>query len=145
MLCFIGAFFGLAIARLIFYVITVVVAPPGIWIFPKRFAGVVRVASHIRRLTRHCCRSNRSFYCGSGMFQRKKGAKKGTTPAGKEKRASNGGAYIKEVESESPDSSRPGSRAARWRRYRTWIRQVCLRQRFCTFCEGYVLSLIIMA
>ena len=34
-------------------------------------------------------------------------------PAGKEKRASNGGAYIEEVESESPDSSRPGSRAAR--------------------------------
>jgi translocation protein SEC62 len=40
----IGLFFGLAIFRLIFYVITLVVAKPGIWIFPKLFddVGVVR-------------------------------------------------------------------------------------------------------
>lgn len=43
----IAAFFGLAIVRLIFYVISVVVAPPGVWIFPKLFAdvGVVSTAS----------------------------------------------------------------------------------------------------
>lgn len=46
MLGLIAAFFGLAIVRLIFYVITIVVAPPGIWIFPKLFAdvGVVSTA-----------------------------------------------------------------------------------------------------
>lgn len=48
----------------------------------------------------------------------KKGGKKkkGKTPAGKtpeEKLANNGGAYIEEVENESPDSSGPGSRSAR--------------------------------
>jgi translocation protein SEC62 len=40
MLGLIGLFFALAIVRLIFYVITVVVASPGIWIFPKLFADV---------------------------------------------------------------------------------------------------------
>lgn len=49
MLGLIGAFFGLAIVRLVFYVVTVVVASPGIWIFPKLFAdvGVVSSASLI--------------------------------------------------------------------------------------------------
>lgn len=36
----IGLFFALAIVRLIFYIITIIVAPPGIWIFPKLFADV---------------------------------------------------------------------------------------------------------
>ena len=36
----IGLFFALAIVRLIFYIITVVFASPGIWIFPKLFADV---------------------------------------------------------------------------------------------------------
>jgi translocation protein SEC62 len=40
MLGVIGLFFGLAIFRLIFYVITIVVAKPGIWIFPNLFADV---------------------------------------------------------------------------------------------------------
>jgi translocation protein SEC62 len=40
MLGLLGAFFGLAIIRLIFYIITVVVASPGIWIFPQLFADV---------------------------------------------------------------------------------------------------------
>lgn len=40
MLGLIGAFFGIAILRLIFYVITLVVAKPGIWIFPKLFDDV---------------------------------------------------------------------------------------------------------
>jgi len=37
---FIGLFIGLAIFRLIFYIITIIVASPGIWIFPKLFADV---------------------------------------------------------------------------------------------------------
>lgn len=40
MLGLIGLFFGIAIVRLIFYIITVLVASPGIWIFPKLFADV---------------------------------------------------------------------------------------------------------
>ena len=40
MLGVIGLFFGLAVFRLIFYVITIVAAKPGIWIFPNLFADV---------------------------------------------------------------------------------------------------------
>jgi translocation protein SEC62 len=40
MLGLIGLFFAIAIVRLIFYVITVVVASPGIWVFPQLFADV---------------------------------------------------------------------------------------------------------
>lgn len=36
----IGLFFAIAVVRLIFYIITLVVASPGIWIFPKLFADV---------------------------------------------------------------------------------------------------------
>ena len=36
----IGLFFAIAIVRLIFYIITIIVASPGIWIFPKLFADV---------------------------------------------------------------------------------------------------------
>ena len=39
-LALIGVFFGVAIVRLIFYIITLVVTPPGIWIFPQLFADV---------------------------------------------------------------------------------------------------------
>lgn len=45
----IGVFIGIAILRLIFYIITVVVTPPGIWVFPKLFAdvGVVSIPCHL--------------------------------------------------------------------------------------------------
>ena len=48
MLGLIGLFFAIAIVRLIFYIITVIVASPGIWIFPNLFAdvGFVRVFEH---------------------------------------------------------------------------------------------------
>lgn len=46
-LCLLGLFFLLAIVRLIFYVITVVVARPGIWIFPNLFEDVGIVESFI--------------------------------------------------------------------------------------------------
>ena len=47
----IGLFFGLAIFRLIFYIVTIVVAKPGIWIFPKLFddVGFVRAQTFNRR------------------------------------------------------------------------------------------------
>lgn len=47
----IGLFFAIAIVRLIFYIITVVVASPGIWIFPKLFADVGFVSLPKRELT----------------------------------------------------------------------------------------------
>lgn len=40
MLGLIGLFFAIAVVRLIFYIITIVVASPGIWIFPQLFADV---------------------------------------------------------------------------------------------------------
>lgn len=45
-LALIGLFFAIAIVRLIFYIITVIVASPGIWIFPKLFADVGFVSLH---------------------------------------------------------------------------------------------------
>nr|GAT52945.1 translocation protein [Mycena chlorophos] len=47
MLGLIGLFFAIAVVRLIFYIITVIVASPGIWIFPKLFADVGFVESFI--------------------------------------------------------------------------------------------------
>jgi len=43
----IGLFFVIAILRLIFYIITIIVASPGIWIFPQLFADVGFVDSFI--------------------------------------------------------------------------------------------------
>lgn len=43
----IGLLFAIAIVRLIFYIITVLVASPGIWIFPRLFADVGFVDSFI--------------------------------------------------------------------------------------------------
>jgi translocation protein SEC62 len=47
----VGLFVVLAVVRLIFYVITIVAASPGIWIFPNLFAdvGFVRVPSFVIR------------------------------------------------------------------------------------------------
>jgi hypothetical protein len=67
----VGVFFGLAIFRLIFYVITLLVAKPGIWIFPKLFddVGIVRACflHHPGPLVNsHCC-TDRIFYSSLGM------------------------------------------------------------------------------
>ncbi len=47
MLGLIALFFVIAILRLVFYIITVLVASPGIWVFPKLFADVGFVESFI--------------------------------------------------------------------------------------------------
>jgi translocation protein SEC62 len=56
----IGLFFVIAILRLIFYIITIIVASPGIWIFPQLFAdvGFVRVIS----LTAHDDKQSKRFF-----------------------------------------------------------------------------------
>ncbi|KIJ15944.1 hypothetical protein PAXINDRAFT_168918 [Paxillus involutus ATCC 200175] len=104
MLGLLAAFFGLAIVRLIFYIITVVVAAPGIWIFPKLFADVGVIESFI------------PFWEWDIPSKKASKKKKAKAPAGKtseEKLANNGGAFIEEVADESADPSRPGSRSAR--------------------------------
>ncbi|KAG2343140.1 translocation protein [Suillus weaverae] len=104
MLGLLGAFFGLAIIRLIFYIITVVIASPGIWIFPQLFADVGVIESFV------------PFW--EWDVQKKKAGKKkkAKAPAGanpEEQLANNGGAFIEEVGDESPEQSRPGTRSAR--------------------------------
>ncbi|KAF9528379.1 translocation protein Sec62-domain-containing protein [Crepidotus variabilis] len=104
MLGLIGLFFGIAIVRLIFYVITVIVASPGIWIFPQLFADVGFVESFIPLW---------EWDLPKKKSKKKKGDKeKKEKKSSKPKGSSNGeGAYIEEVV-ESGDS-RPQSRNAR--------------------------------
>lgn len=67
----IGVFIAIAIVRLIFYIITIVIVPPGIWIFPKLFADVGVVS---KKNTADCCltyiyyRLSRSYLFGNGTF-----------------------------------------------------------------------------
>ena len=49
----VGLFIAIAIVRLIFYIITIIVASPGIWIFPKLFADVGVVRPSYSRLPLH--------------------------------------------------------------------------------------------
>jgi len=90
--------------RLIFYIITVVVTPPGIWIFPQLFADVGFVDSFI------------PFYEWD-LPKKKKGKKAKSLEKGKGKeREKDSGtdqprtAYIEEVD--DSESSRPVSRNA---------------------------------
>lgn len=50
----VGLFFGIAILRLIFYIVSVVVASPGIWVFPKLFADVGFVSFKFHYITNSC-------------------------------------------------------------------------------------------
>lgn len=73
----IGLFIALSIFRLIFYVITLVVASPGIWIFPKLFADVGFVSDRMvsgagLRLPFPLLRLIHSFPVGTGTFHRQK-------------------------------------------------------------------------
>lgn len=74
----IGLFFVIAILRLIFYIITIIVASPGIWIFPQLFADVGFVRVIKRHMTNKLNRDNHLYYrstplylSGSGIFPRK--------------------------------------------------------------------------
>lgn len=65
----IGLFFAIAIVRLIFYIITVIVASPGIWIFPKLFAdvGFVSNFSDPSRVTSHILFTGGIIHSAMGM------------------------------------------------------------------------------
>jgi len=101
MLGLIGVFFGIALLRLIFYIITVVVTPPGIWVFPQLFADVGFIDSFI------------PFYEWD-YPKKKRGSKRAKVDKGKGKdknggdHAAVGGAFIEEVDDSS--DSRPVSR-----------------------------------
>jgi len=103
MLGLIGLFFAIAIFRLIFYIITILVASPGIWIFPNLFADVGFVDSFIPTW--------------EWDIPKKKSKKKGKKEKGKEtemememvqaeaeeKHSQNGGAFIEEVPEAAPE------------------------------------------
>ena len=73
----IGLLLVISIIRLIFYVITVLVASPGIWIFPRLFADVGFVRPHTHRVTLSnltaalVSRSTPSSLSGSGTFRKR--------------------------------------------------------------------------
>jgi len=102
----IGLFIAIAIVRLIFYIITLLVASPGIWIFPKLFADVGVIESFI------------PFWEWDLPKEKKKKKKLGADEKGKSKRSetstpvngASAGAYIEELESSG--ASRPQSRSA---------------------------------
>lgn len=103
-LVLIGVFFGIAVVRLIFYIITLLAAPPGIWIFPQLFADVGFVDSFIPLYEWD--------YPKKKKGKKVKGSDKGK---GKEKEKNSGteqprSAYIEEVD--DSESSRPVSRNA---------------------------------
>ncbi|KJA21400.1 hypothetical protein HYPSUDRAFT_42042 [Hypholoma sublateritium FD-334 SS-4] len=101
MLGLIGLFFALAIVRLIFYIITIVVASPGIWIFPQLFADVGFVDSFIPLW---------EWDLPKTKTKKKKGDKK-SKKSSADKHKDNGGAFIEEVA--GSEDSRPHSRNAR--------------------------------
>lgn len=78
----VGLFFAIAIVRLIFYIITILVASPGIWIFPNLFAdvGFVRTRDLIFCPSAHeviLTRSIRLYHCGSGIYPRRRPRRSG--------------------------------------------------------------------
>ncbi|CCL98210.1 uncharacterized protein FIBRA_00204 [Fibroporia radiculosa] len=93
----VGLFLAVAVIRLIFYIITIIVASPGIWIFPKLFADVGFVESFIP--------------LWEWDLPKKKGKKKRVEKEKGKGKAAAEGAYIEEVADSG--SSRPSSRTAR--------------------------------
>jgi len=98
----VGLFFVIAIVRLIFYIVTLLVASPGIWIFPKLFADVGFVESFIPLW---------EWDLPKKKTKKRKGKEPKSSATSTEKLSANG-AYIEEVEDSGEGSSRPHSRNA---------------------------------
>ncbi|KAF5334606.1 hypothetical protein D9611_011993 [Ephemerocybe angulata] len=103
MLGLIGLFFAIAILRLIFYVITVVVASPGIWVFPQLFADVGFVESFIPLWEWDLPKKKKSKKT-KGDSKKEKSSSKGKSRV--EASTSNGGAFIEEVQEEEQPRQR---------------------------------------
>jgi len=99
----VGLFFAIAIARLIFYIGSVVVASPGIWIFPKLFADVGFVESFTPLW---------EWDLPKKKLKKRKGKEPKSNAASSAEKLSTNGAYIEEVEDSGEGSSRPHSRNA---------------------------------
>jgi len=98
----VGLFFAIAIVRLVFYIVTVLVASPGIWIFPKLFADVGFVESFIPLW---------EWDLPKKKAKKRKGKETKSGPANStEKLSANG--IEEEVEDSGDGSSRPHSRNA---------------------------------
>lgn len=74
----IGLFFVVAILRLIFWLITIVAAPPGIWIFPQLFADVGFVDSFIPFWEWDIKKTKKSKKDGKSKKSSKEGSRSGT-------------------------------------------------------------------
>ncbi|ESK90150.1 translocation protein sec62 [Moniliophthora roreri MCA 2997] len=107
MLGLIALFFVIAIIRLIFYIVTVIVASPGIWIFPQLFADVGFVESFIPLWEWDIPKKKSKKKRGD------KAAKGDKKLSSAEKLEKNGGAFVEEVDMDDSADSRPQSRSAR--------------------------------
>ncbi|KAH8113955.1 translocation protein [Phellopilus nigrolimitatus] len=114
-LALIALFLAVAVLRLIFYVASVVLAPPGIWVFPKLFADVGVIESFIPFWEWDLPKKKKS----KKRADDDAGAKKDRKGKGKERAApadagagAGAGAYIEEVESSASNDSRPATAAA---------------------------------
>lgn len=99
----VGLFFAIAIVRLIFYIVSIVVASPGIWIFPKLFADVGFVESFIPFW---------EWDLPKKKSKKRRGKDPKSSATGSAEKLSANGAYIEEVEDSGEGSSRPHSRNA---------------------------------
>jgi len=103
----VGLFMAIAVVRLIFYIITVVVVSPGIWIFPKLFADVGVIESFIPFWEWDLPKKKKSKK--RDVDSKGKGKAKGKS-SGTSTPLNGGGAFIEEVETSG--ESRPTSRTA---------------------------------
>jgi len=109
----IGLFFAIAIVRLIFYIITVIVASPGIWIFPKLFADVGFVESFIPLWEWDIPKKKGKKKRSEKSEKPSKKAKSSATASAVSNANGSSHTSIREISPADSESSRPGSRAAR--------------------------------
>ncbi|KAI5121719.1 hypothetical protein M0805_002112 [Coniferiporia weirii] len=114
----VGVFIAIAILRLIFYVITVIAASPGIWIFPKLFADVGVIESFVPFWEWDLPKKKKSRKQKNGDGadadaepKKGKGKERADSNAGASLPQNGGAAFIEEVDTSG--DSRPVSRTAR--------------------------------
>ena len=115
----IGLLFAIAIVRLIFYIITVLVVSPGIWIFPNLFADVGFVRFVYQLVPIHEADADTQIDSFIPFWEwdipkkkGKKGKKGEKSKKGEKEGDAPQGAFIEEVaDSGSADNSRPASTA----------------------------------
>lgn len=115
----VGLLLVIAVIRLIFYIITILVASPGIWIFPRLFADVGFVcASYLstnpRKLTSPCIQVDSFIPLWEWDYPKKKSKKKSAEKSDKLKNANSGVATpdVAAVEVDDSGTSAGNSRSA---------------------------------